>query len=168
VHIHGDQPQARYELLDPDFPDPVAVCTGSCTVYVMPGRYRLHVSATAGTREGTSTMRIEHASRVSISPRTYSSRWVGLGTAIAGMGALVGGMALFAVPDSPSGSLSDSRFTAGLVTFLAGAALTPIGWVVFGKSFHPSVRVLPARTDDNEATARLGIGPGGLSFSARF
>lgn len=136
-------------------------------MFVLPGHYRLHVAATSSTREGTSSVDIEHASRLDVSPRGYSGRWIGLGTAIVGMGALVGGVALFGSTGTNTGNQSDSRFLAGLVTFLGGATLTPIGWVVFGKSFRPSVRVLPERGDD-DTTARLGIGPGSLSFSARF
>jgi hypothetical protein len=160
VHIHSDQPTAHYQLVDPDFPDPVASCTGSCTMHVLPGHYRLHVSPTSSTRGGTTSVRIEHGSRLDVSPRGYASRWVGLGTAIAGMGTMVSAVAVMVKG-------GDNSLLIGTALFMTGAAMTPIGWVVFGKSFHPSVRVLAARQDD-AASVRLGLGPGGLSFSARF
>lgn len=165
VHIHSDQPAARYELFDPDFPKPVAGCTGSCTVYVLPGRYRLTVSPTHSTRAGTSSVRVEHGTRLEVSPRGYASRWAGLGTAVGGMGTMVAGVTLLATGSKASGS----RFAVGLASFLMGAAATPIGWVIFGKSYRPSVRVLPPHHGEGDAaSARFGIGPGGLSFSARF
>ncbi len=160
LRLHSDQPEVRYQLFAPGGPAPVASCTGSCTVYVKPGRYRLHASRTSSTREGSIVVHVQSDSRVLVSPRGYASRWIGLGTAVAGMGMVVGGLAAAVAGN-------DTVTRIGAATFLAGAAMTPVGWVIFGRSYRPSVRLLPEREDD-EARARLGIGPGGLSFSARF
>lgn len=134
-------------------------------MYVAPGRYRLHVAATGSTREGTSTIHIDRASRLEVSPRGYVGRWIGLGTAIVGMGGMLAGVALLS---SGGNNIPDSRLFTGVGLFMGGAALTPIGWVVFGKSFRPSVGVIPEQTEDSDATATLGLGLGGFTFSARF
>lgn len=87
-------------------------------------------------------------SRILVEPRNKSDRSTGLLMGIAGIGlVVVGSVAMLSglaqsYEHDINGGGDDGRtlLLAGLVGFTAGAVLTPIGWVKFGRS-APSVEV---------------------------
>ena len=45
--------------------------------------------------------------------------------------------------DSECGRGDSSRSSSGVLLFLGGLTVTPIGWVMFGTSYKPEVEVSP-------------------------
>ena len=57
--------------------------------------------------------------------------------------ALVGVGMLASCGDSECGRGDSFRSSSGVLLFLGGLTVTPIGWVMFGTSYKPEVEVSP-------------------------
>jgi hypothetical protein len=155
--LQGATPGMSYQLT-PDVKNatPIAGCPGDCVVYVPPGKYRLTVGETADTRSGRRTIEVYLPTRAFVEPRTKSEKETGLIMGIAGSAMFVGGLiglvvSLTANTDCSNTSSIDGRrcktewtngATVSLLTLIAGAVLSPIGWVQFGRS-APAVTSTP-------------------------
>jgi hypothetical protein len=115
------------------------------------GRYRIEVLETADTLGGNRSVSVDGPSRLVITPRDRTKKSTGLVLGIGGGVAVVVGVALLlhgssdvpATCDS-SGSCTrpwNTEMTTGGFVALAGAIMTPIGWVMFGKSLRPAIDV---------------------------
>lgn len=149
IELRGSEPGLRLEIQDPRNRSPLALCTGACQATIVPGRYRLYVNATPGTRAGGREVQISEPSRLLVTPRTEARRTTGLTLGIAGPVLTVLGSLLFLVNinnsfrDDGSSRADGGQLAAGLGMMLGGIVITPIGWVMFGTSFKPKVEVTP-------------------------
>ncbi|HVU04213.1 MAG TPA: hypothetical protein VHE30_20790 [Polyangiaceae bacterium] len=152
---------------------PIARCTTPCFARLPTGRYKLHVAKTEDTLAGSRVFDLDGTSRVEVSPDEPWQRTTGLVLGIGGPVAIVTGIVLL-VTEATSRSVhscaddtcswheeapSDSVVAAGALLIVGGLAATPIGWVMFGKSFKPEVRVTPA------GGYGYGARPGGSAFA---
>jgi hypothetical protein len=152
----------------------VAQCRTPCTVEVPRGHYRIFVAETPGTFGGGRRELVDAPMRLTMIPRVREQRPIGLALGILGPVALFVGTGLLlagldqAVEESCAGcSHHDSNEALfGAALLLSGAAITPIGWVLFGKSFHPAIEV--ERRAEPSFAPRFGILPlrGGVGFGA--
>ncbi|HVW27565.1 MAG TPA: hypothetical protein VHC69_19505 [Polyangiaceae bacterium] len=148
---------------------PIARCRLPCGFQMPRGRYRLAVAETPNTLAGSRPVVIDGASRLVVTPRDRGTRTLGLVLGIGGIVAVVAGIGLMAdgfhsyyTCDLDGPCTRTTSFSgeagAGLALFLAGAALTPIGWVLFGKSFRPAVDVEHPGVG-SAPRARVGVVP---------
>ncbi|HEX4338420.1 MAG TPA: hypothetical protein VH062_21085 [Polyangiaceae bacterium] len=159
---------------------PLFTCQLPCSLRMERGRYRIEVAETESTLRGNRPVTIEGPSRLVITPRDRSTRSVGLGLGIGGVVAIVAGTVMIIVDItnnlrvSCDGDFCDRQSstgglaTAGLLLALGGAVVTPIGWVMFGKSFRPAIDV----ENGVQAAAPRGVlgvvgMPGGAGLGAK-
>lgn len=152
--LQGGAPGLQYELsLDERNAPPLAHCGSDCLIYVRPGKYRLSVTETDETRSGRRVIEVYGPSRAYVEPRTKADKESGLIMGIGGsvlfLGGFVGLMgSLLHETHCNEGGQTGCRTdwstgaTISLVSIVAGAILTPIGWVQFGRS-SPNVSVAP-------------------------
>jgi hypothetical protein len=130
---------------------PIVQCGGDCTVYVPPREYWITVEETGETIKGKRSIEVNGPTRLEVEPRSKSGRSTGLAMGIGGIGLIVvGTVAMMAglvqsfdhsVDGEPrGGDDGTSLLLLGLAGFTAGAVLTPIGWVKYGRS-APGVNV---------------------------
>jgi hypothetical protein len=148
IEIRGSLPKLRLEIQDPRTRAPLAYCVGACQAALVPGRYRFFVHESPGLRAGGRNVRIDHASRILITPSSEAKRSTGLALGIAGPAMMVVGAFMFLSSISLDGSegrgdRDAGTGLAGLGLMVTGIALTPIGWVMFGTSLRPKVEVTP-------------------------
>jgi hypothetical protein len=147
---------------------PLAQCQLPCGFHMQRGRYRIQVEETESTLGGSRAVTIAGPAHLGITPRDRSKRTLGLVFGIGGIAAVIAGAALF-IDGSRTyrncdidGICNDNyRFggesSAGVVMLLAGAALTPIGWVMFGKSLRPAIDVGPAAVSAQARRPKFAI-----------
>jgi len=137
------------EKTNPDIVAPIVDCASPpCRVGLYPGRYKLHVSEGPNTLAGSRDIEIRSPSLVTVDPDTHEHRSVGLALGIAGPVMMLGGL-VWAASEScyeydsncQHSSDRDTRISFAIFTMLAGLAVTPIGWVMFGTSYKPEVEV---------------------------
>lgn len=149
IQLRGSEPGLRLEIQDPRNRSPLALCTDACQATIVPGRYRLFVNATAGTRAGGRVVDISGPSQLLVTPRTEARYTTGLTLGIGGPVLMVLGSLLFLASlgnglGHDAGSSSDGgQAAAGLGMLVGGIVITPIGWVMFGTSLRPKVEVSP-------------------------
>jgi hypothetical protein len=144
-------PSAR-PLVDP----PIARCQVPCRAHLPVGRYKMFVHETEGTLSGARIVDISGPSNVLVSPDARGQRTAGLGLGIGGTVAMIVGAVLVLSDLCVDGcsrydDSSDSRAGIGTALLLGGLVATPVGWVMFGKSFRPEVSQMP--------TAQVGLSP---------
>jgi hypothetical protein len=143
------------------------------------GRYRIEVIESEDTLSGSRPVSVDGPVRLVITPRDRTKRTMGLTLGIGGAVAVVVGIALLAHGSSEVPATCDSQgycsrdwnteMTTGGLVALAGAIMTPIGWVMFGKSARPAIDVehvgMAARP-----TRQIGIIglPGGAGLGGTF
>jgi hypothetical protein len=180
VTIHG-APSAEHSLRALAGDTLVGACTGSCTLWVPPGQYRLTVEddVHGGRRTKVDAF---HPVTVVVEPGNPRARTFGLVLGIGGITVAVTGvyMVVFGLaPAFPAGAghggtsddddIDDALVTAGLVLMAAGGVATPVGWSTFGSNktqitTHPSTSTGTAPP----AALRLDVGPGSLNVTASF
>ncbi len=198
VTLHGTRPGVEYRLYAMDAEQPLAVCGEGCRVQLPQGQYRLQVAGTPGSDVRTSDTPIELFSDtdVRVDPPSSSNRTTGLALGITGASLLVvGGVVLYVgiiiemmrdFDDETACDLSYSTSTcrpprhgpnvalwAGAGMLVAGAIMTPIGWVMFGRNHRARLEVTaPGRSSSEAGRWRVGptrIGTGwGLGTSVGF
>jgi hypothetical protein len=157
---------------------PLARCYAPCTLQMQRGAYRIAIDETGTTMAGDRVVTVDQASRLVVTPRSPSQRTAGLILGIAGPVLLIAG-AIIAIEGAATDCLDEfcdnrrwtGKETAGVIMMLGGAAITPVGWVMFGKSFRPAIDVQPGRPVAKLAPA-VGLIPvrgglalgGGMSF----
>jgi hypothetical protein len=185
VWFSGEDNEQTLVLVYPDWATPgsvppLAQCRMPCGFQMQRGRYRIEVQETEDTLGGSRPVSIEGPSRLLVTPRDRGKRTAGLVLGIGGIVAVIAGLGIIVhsvansryVSSDCSGewcSRWNSESTAGLLVFVAGCAMTPIGWVMFGKSFRPAIDVQPARAA-RVPTGRIGLVPlrGGAGLGASF
>ncbi|HEY6555690.1 MAG TPA: hypothetical protein VI072_00395 [Polyangiaceae bacterium] len=146
VRIASKTPGLHYWLLRADDDTPVVHCSHACVVHVPRGKYRLDVSSTAQTRGGTPRVKIDGPSTISVRAPDYSSRWVGLGTALGGHAVMAGGLQLMLSNLCFMDSCGDSQLRSlGMMMLVTGGVAAPIGWVHFAKNSAARASVDPAQ-----------------------
>lgn len=152
----------RVRALDESGAQPVSTCTGSCVLYLLPGRYSLELFD-HGRSMGKRTLRVQQDATWSVAPQNRTLKWVGLGGGIAGPIAIVAsGPLIFGSHDSAT----PGKIGAGLI--LGGIFLTTVGWILYADNVRPSVDTMPSRQEAWLRRLRVGATPtrGGASFSA--
>jgi hypothetical protein len=149
IWITSEARGPTYELRLPGSESTVFFCRSqTCAAYVPSGEYEVYVSPTGDYAEGKRRVKIEKPSQLVIEPRDASAHTTGLVMGIGGtVLAVMGFTTLLVAANKPCDATScdDERATLiwlGLGGLIAGAVLTPIGWVRFGKSFRPGVQVI--------------------------
>jgi len=149
IWISSDVQGPTYELRRPGDGNAVFFCrSAACAAYLPIGEYDVYVPPTADYAEGKRRVKIEKPSQLVIQPRDASARTAGLAMGIAGTVLVVAGFTTLAVAadrhceDTSCSEQQDTTVLLSLGGIIAGAILSPIGWVSFGKSFKPGVQVI--------------------------
>jgi len=127
-------------LLGYESAPPFVRCEGACSLWAYPARYTLSVRG-EGYSESSRSFELTRPSRVLVEPRTTGQRNGGLVLGIVGIGLAVIGAAMVLSADNALGDDKD-LFVPGVLSFAAGATLTPIGFVAYGRH-RPGIRVEP-------------------------
>ncbi len=159
VVIQGEPSPLTVSLAYDKKSAPIVQCGGDCTVYVPPREYWITVEETGETLKGKRSVEVNGPTRLEVEPRTKSDSSTGLAMGIGGIGLIVvGTVAMMAglvqsidhdLDRNNNRNNSDdgtSLLLLGLAGFTAGAVLTPIGWVKYGRRAPAvSVHALPAQ-----------------------
>jgi hypothetical protein len=182
------RPRLRMELklleLDgnPSYVDPSGgvQCDGSCRLDVPPGRYRLRVTEPDG-KMTERTLRIRQPERLLVGPVDDGARTTGLVMGV--VGSVMVPVGLYMMLNAAAISASDSiaergdsdgpqLMLYGLMVFVTGAALAPVGWVMFGRSgkFTLDREALASSAPPDPSRFALGVAPlpGGGQLGAAF
>jgi hypothetical protein len=141
----GSIPRLEFTVSDSEG-RPILDCVGRCRLLLLPGKYRIAVRETEDTLPGSRTIEVTGPATVRVDPDSASQRTAGLAMGIAGPILLVVGMAVV-LGESCGHSCTEEDHengdgaALGGLALLGGLTLTPIGWVMFGKSFKPTVEV---------------------------
>lgn len=117
-------------------------CQGSCRLDVPPGVYRLRVIEPDG-RRSERTLKLREPERLMVGPIDDGARTTGLVMGIIGTVMVPTGLYMMirgsenAEDDAREGRSDGSNgqlVLYGLMTFLTGAALAPVGWVIYARS----------------------------------
>jgi hypothetical protein len=143
-------------------------CRLPCEVQVRPGRYLIQVVETRKSLGGEREVTTSKPSTVVVSPGDRSTRSTGLVLAVSGLVSLAVGGTLIATSSRADSEGGGPGMLPGLLLMLAGAVLTPVGFVVYGDS-TPGVRVIPEQSA-SAPRARVGIvvAPGAVALSGNF
>jgi len=177
VSVELYNPYAR-----PGVDPPIMRCTAPCRAHVPVGRYKLYVAEGPENLSGSRAVDVSGPSTVVVDPDKPSQRTIGLVLGIGGVVAMISGAVLVLSgscwDDGYCNHSDDGRSGAGAFLLLSGVVATPIGWVMFGKSFKPEVTTTPAGPQFGLAPAllpsphrALGSAPDavpGLVLSGRF
>jgi hypothetical protein len=126
---------------------PSVRCRGGCQVSVLPGKYRLRVTK-PGESPSERALTLSEPERLSIGPSNPSASNAGLALGIAGPVLIILSVALV-IAELDCSYNSEREYQtcetpdwvpgAALIGILGGAAMTPIGWVMFAKNRRPSI-----------------------------
>jgi hypothetical protein len=184
VWIIGEGNEALSVAIYPDWAIPGGVppparCVTPCSLMLWRGRYRVAVAETPDTFAGNRVIEVEGPTRFVLTPRDRGKRTLGLVLGVGGSVLLVAGVLVAVhgseVADRPGcigAEACSSRWTpeltTGLLLVLGGLAATPIGWVMFGKSFRPGVQ-LDRGAAGSAVAPRLSViaMPGGAGLGGR-
>lgn len=125
---------------------PLFRCVGQCLSYVAPREYFVAVEASDEHVGGRRKVSVSGPTELWVTPRSQSTRNTGLGLGIGGIVAMAGGalLAVAGLQRELEGREGGTLITLGLSGMVGGAVLTPIGWVMFGRS-APAVESRPLR-----------------------
>jgi hypothetical protein len=200
VTLRGTQAGLRYRLFAGDEDRPLAACGEGCRIRLPQGRYRLQVAGPPGgdVRTSEQTVDVFEDSVLRVDPPSSSSRSTGLAVGITGASLLVvGGVVLYVglIAEFVTYVRNDQTCTTNVETgqvscvsthhgtnwaiwtgagmMVAGAIMTPIGWVTFAHNNRPRIEVMsPGRRASEAGLWRLGptrIGTGwGLGSTLSF
>lgn len=140
------EPNLRLELRDRRTRQPLLSCVDQCQALVHPGRYRLYVGPTLHTNAGERGLDITAPSRILVTPpEGGTGKAVGLTLGIAGPILTLAGavLVLAASNERPGSTAEDVKRYTGFGMLVGGAAITPLGWVMYAKSKRPGVEIQP-------------------------
>ncbi len=143
IVVEGELEEATYSLGYENQP-PFVQCGAVCSLYAYPAHYELSVRG-QGVLPGSASFELTRPSRVQVSPMTEGKRTLGLVLGVAGVALLAAGTTLFLMGNaegSQRNGLPNGPTLIGVPLFFAGAALTPIGFLLYGRR-SPSVDVEP-------------------------
>lgn len=146
---------------------PLLVCGRSCRVALPAGEYRVSVVDAQGRSRASRALAVNGPASWLVRPPSEEQRTTGLVLGVAGPVAMVGGSMLILSGlciEECRDSHAD-RVAAGLILAIGGVVATPIGWVMFGKSFRPTVEVSSGawrtaralNTKEERASVRGGV-----------
>jgi hypothetical protein len=187
IVIKGKSSDLRMELKllsmagNPDYVDRSGgiLCTGSCRLEVPPGKYRMRVIEPDG-KTSERTLTIREPEKFWVGPVDDSARTTGLVLGVVGSVMVPVGIILMlrGVEEdiaNPNSSSDGQELLFGLMLFAAGAALAPVGWVMFGRSgkFSLDRQALAQAEAAQRPRLTLGVaalpsGGGGLGASFNF
>lgn len=151
---------------------PIHMCANPCRVLLPRGEYRVNVAGNPEQIEGNSKIDLVADTSLRFSLPDRSARTTGLalgiaGSALAGIGMVVFffsslGAAYCYQRSCPSEEARTGLYVGGAM-LLAGAVLTPIGWISFARNRKPQLEQQPLggpRRAEATAAPRIGIGLG--------
>jgi hypothetical protein len=134
-----------FEKSKPARDAPLATCPGNCRVFLHPGTYRFLVTETDRTLSGSRVIDVTGPMAIDFDPDTTTQRSSGLVMGIAGPIAMLVGFGLLIGDDLhdeyDERDEDETRRTVGGLLLIGGLAATPIGWVMFGRSFKPEYEI---------------------------
>ncbi len=154
--------QVYLEKAKPGRDAPIAVCPGNCRVFLVPGTYRFVVTETKDTLSGSRMIDVTGPMAIDFDPDTTAQRTTGLVMGIAGPIAMLAGLGLV-VGDALDEEYDErdddetGRSVGGLL-LIGGLAATPIGWVMFGKSFKPEYEITKPSWSVGAGATGSGLG----------
>jgi hypothetical protein len=183
ITLRGTQAGLEYRLFAGDDERPLVGCGEGCRVRLPQGRYRLQVAGPPGSDVRTSdkTVELRNDSVLRVDPPSSSSRSAGLGIGIAGASLLLVGSTLLFLglphPDETCVNAATGQSSChshgtnwaiwtGAGMMVAGAIMTPIGWVTFARNQKPRVEVTSGGRQPSDAglwrlgPTRIGAGWG--------
>ncbi len=189
VELSGDQPRLKFTIFavakGTDKKLPIHSCANPCRVLLPRGEYRVKVSGNPEQVEGDRWIEVTADTAVRFSLPDRSARTTGLALGITGSALLPVGVMVLYISSWNHCSLRcegqegndkpPAGFYVGATMAIAGAVLTPLGWVKFGRNRRPRIEQRSLGGTPREAAApRIGIGvapiAGGAAagFSASF
>lgn len=156
VSLESSQPKVALSLLrphsDPERDRPLVDCKAPPCLFEIPtGQYLLHAERGPRTLPGSRLVRVDAPANISVDPDAEAQRTNGLALGLLGSAIFVAGFVYAGVEDR-SGSDPQSRsydfdivYTALVISMFGGAIAAP-GWVMYGRSFAPTVELTPRRT----------------------
>jgi len=147
----------------------IARCIGSCRLDLPHGDYKA-IFYDAAEHEHVFEFSVDGPGGFEIDDADEGTAKVGLGMGIAGVALVITGTALLTAGLSNACLMSECEnrdnsggalFAGGLLVFAAGAAITPVGWVMWARNRHP--RLLERSADmhvvvaPTQAGAFLGV-----------
>lgn len=146
IVMHGSSPGVVVSLSLEKKGAPLFRCVGQCLSYVAPREYFVAVEASDEHVGGRRKVSVSGPTELWVTPRSQSTRNTGLGLGVGGIVAMAGGalLAVAGLQRELEGREGGTLITLGLTGMIGGAVLTPIGWVMFGRS-APAVESRPLR-----------------------
>ncbi len=141
VTIASDTPGTRFSIKRDQDAAEVARCDTRCGLYLPKGKYRLVVKESDDVADGTRRFKLDGPSSILLSPDTPGQRWAGLSLGIGGIAATIAGAVLLLSSNGCADCGEATKQKAGVVLLLGGLGATPVGWVMFGKSFKPDLQI---------------------------
>jgi hypothetical protein len=152
VRVLGDEPDMTFEVVPRGQRTEGQRCGNPCEVRALPGRYQLRVFR--GTQPlGGRSLRIDGPAEVRVAPPNVARQHTGFALGVTGSALAVIGIGTVAyglINTSACASYDDRchsdqypTLAAGGLTFIAGAVLAPIGWVIYGLSKGPKLTITP-------------------------
>lgn len=134
----------RFDVRTPDEGEVIARCVGHCTLALPQGSYQLRLYDGAGSPDGDTDFRVSGPGSLEVEDANSNVARVGAIMGSVGPVLIVTGSLLLlrsicmeACPNH------DSSATWGLATLITGAALTPIGWVIYARNREPRTKAQP-------------------------
>lgn len=143
VGFSSDTPHTRFAIELDQGRHVLGWCRNACWMYLRPGRYRVEVAGAGGVAAGQRTFRIEGPALVGVSPSSQTAGWTWLGF---GLGStvllIVGVFATLGYVGNHDDEGEDPTPPAWMpVTALTGLVMTPLSWIMFGRTSKPGVNV---------------------------
>ena len=167
VRVTGAEPGMSFDVAQPGRVPTTPRCTDPCQITAPPGKYELHVYR-GDQALGTTRLKVSGPASFEVSPPNLARQKTGLALGITGSAFILAGFIAvgYAISERHDCGLDEAcrdRYVStvwyGTGAVALGAVLSPIGWVLFGTSRSPKVKLVP------EPRAREG---GSLSAAIAF
>jgi hypothetical protein len=148
----------------------VAQCTGYCDFWAWPGKYTLYARDPSTGQRKELSLRFKSSSRFTLEPGDDQASTAGLALGIAGSAAAITGVLWMLSADA-----EQYAATPGIVVFFAGAAATPLGFIIYGNNRtrlsrfdEPSYPAIKGPGQVRVGVVGVGLGGFGLGGVATF
>lgn len=165
VQVRGTDPGTTFEIARPGLSSTRARCANPCQITAPQGKYELHVYR--GDRElGTAGLKLTGPASFEVSPPNLERQKMGLTLGITGSAFFLAGLVAVAYGtserhrcglDAACRDRYESTLWYGAGAAVLGGILSPIGWVLYGTSRSPKVRVLPASQGSRDFSLRAAV-----------
>lgn len=165
VHLKGAEPGMTFEVTPRGQVAAGPRCSDPCQVTAPPGRYELRVfRGDAGL--GSAGLKVTGPASFEVSPPNLGRQQTGLALGITGAALVVAGFAsvIYAIDQRRDCGLDESckdRYTStvwlGTAGVGLGGVLTSVGFILFGTSRSPKVRLVAQPRSPSEASVSAAV-----------